>query len=412
MDDNIIKCPKCGHDNDSSSEECNNCGVTLSLVLGGNKKNKPQSQPKASESPEPEKIQNCPKCGHAVTGAAAECIKCGIIFSKYFRVQERMLKESQDDIEIPALEEAPKDDPEQKEKAEKDAAETERRKAAARKEKKARLKLEKEELLKKQQEENARAVALKNARDEKNTAAAPVEEPVEQDDTTGPDKAEKERLAQLEKEAESLRTQADALKKEKQEHEKAEIVRKAEQEQERQDVLQKAQETQARITALENETLALKKEKEALEAAETQRKEQDRQEADARMQAEKEEQEKAETLRKEREDTRKRTETILKSVVPKPTMKELLKKYEGEAIGINFDDPAEIRSARLAKVNEDHFSILVPENELVHSYPYSDIVSIVEGAEGVPIDASGETPTFPVVIRIFHLMVKKKWGFI
>ena len=130
------------------------------------------------------------------------------------------------------------------------------------------------------------------------------------------------------------------------------------------------------------------------------------------MQAEKEEQEKAETLRKEREDTRKRTETILKSVVPKPTMKELLKKYEGEAIGINFDDPAEIRSARLAKVNEDHFSILVPENELVHSYPYSDIISIVEGAEGVPIDASGETPTFPVVIRIFHLMVKKKWGFI
>ena len=84
----------------------------------------------------------------------------------------------------------------------------------------------------------------------------------------------------------------------------------------------------------------------------------------------------------------------------------------GDAVGINFDDPAEIKSARLAKVNEDHFSIMVPENELVHSYPYSHIISIVEGVEGVPIDASDETPTYPVVIRVYHLNVKKKWGFI
>ena len=159
-------------------------------------------------------------------------------------------------------------------------------------------------------------------------------------------------------------------------------------------------------------TETLKKEKEDLEAAEAQRKEQDQQEAEKRLQAEKEEQEKAEALEKERQDTQKRTATILQSVLPKPTMKELLKKYEGEAVGINFDDPAEIKSATLAKVNEDHFSIMVPENELVHSYPYNDIISIVEGAEGVPIDASGETPTFPVVIRVFHLNVKKKWGFI
>jgi len=163
---------------------------------------------------------------------------------------------------------------------------------------------------------------------------------------------------------------------------------------------------------LKSKTEALKKEKELLEKAEAQRIEQEKKENELRVQAEKEEQEKAEALQKEREDVQKRTQSILKSVPPKATMKELLKKYEGEAIGINYDDPAEIKSARLAKVNEDHFSILVMENELVHSYPYSDIVSIVEGEKGVPLDASGETPTYPVVIKVFHLMVKKKWGFI
>ena len=421
MDDNMIQCPKCGHDNDSSSEECDNCGVTLSLVLGDIQKNKPQPEPEVSQIPYPENLQECPKCGHAVADSAPECIKCGIIFSKYFKVQDRILRETLDGLERSALEETPEAEPQKEDDAEQEKTEAERLEAEVRDKEKARLEAER---LKAKQEEAAKAEAKKKEmtekeQAEKKKAETPTEKPAEKETVEASNKADLQRIAKLEKEAETLRLQAAALKNEKQEYEKAAIVRKEQQEKESQEVIQKAQEAQARITTLQEETQALKNETETLkkgkvdlEAADALRKEQDQQEAEKRLQAEKEEQEKTEALEKERQDTQKRTATILKSVLPKPTMKELLKKYEGETIGINFDDPAEIKSATLAKVNEDHFSIMVPENELVHSYPYSDIVSIVEGVEGVPIDVSGETPTFPVVIRVFHLMVKKKWGFI
>jgi hypothetical protein len=435
MDDNLIKCPKCGHDNDSSSEECDNCGVTLSLVLGDRLKRKPQPKPEIPQDPDPDNLKKCPKCGSAVAPSSTECIKCGIIFAKYFEVKERILRETLSDLDRSVLEETSEDEahPEttaEKEKvqAELEKAESERRKANE--EEKARQEAERAELLKKQQKEAAEAEARKKEKAEKEQAQKenqgkaekegiepPTEKQAEKEAAEAPGQADRQHIAKLQKEAETLRLQTAALKKEKQEYEKAEIVRKEQQEQERQEVLQKAQEAQTKIAALEEEAQALKKEtdalkkdKEDLESAKARREEQDRQEAEKRLQAEKEEQERAEALEKERQDAKQRIETILKSVLPKPTMKELLKKYEGEAVGINFDDPAEIKSARLAKVNEDHFSIMVPENELVHSYPYSDIVSVVEGVEGVPIDASGETPTFPVVIKVMHLMVKKKWG--
>ena len=453
MDDNMIKCPKCGHDNASSSEECDNCGVTLSLVLGDTKKAKPKPKPKPAPKPKPEpdpdpgNLKKCPKCGSDVPGSSPECIKCGIIFSKYFEVKERILRETLSDLDRSVLEETSdgeenKEAAAEKEKvqAELEKAEAERRKIEEQEnaedvrrkgeeEEKARREAEEAERLKKQQEEAAKAEALEKEKAEEEKAeeekaeeeekAPAVEKPAEKEPAGAADKANLQRIVQLEKETETLRLQTVALQKEKHDYEKAEIVRKEQEEQERQEVLQKAQEAQKKIAALEEETLSLKtetealrKDKEDLETEAARRKEQDEKEAEERRQAEKEEQEKAEALENERRDAQKRTETILKAVLPKPTMKELLKKYEGEAVGINFDDPAEIKSARLASVNEDHFSIMVPENELVHSYPYSHIVSIVEGAEGVPIDASGETPTYPVVIRVYHLNVKKKWGFI
>jgi len=458
MDDNMIKCPKCGHDNASSSVECDNCGVTLSLVLGDTKKAKPKPKPapppKPKPAPDPDlnNLKKCPKCGAGVAESSPECIKCGIIFSKYFEVKERILRETLSDLDRSVLEETSdgeenhetvaekekvqaeleKAEAERRKIEEQEKAEAERRKADE--ETKARQEAEEAKRLKKQQEEAAKAEVearekaeeaqaeqekAEKEKAEQEKKAPPAEQPAEKAPAEAVDKENLQRISQLEKETETLRLQTVALQKEKQDYEKAEIVRKEQQEQEQQEVLQKAQEAQEKISALEDEahtlkteTEALKTDKEDLEAEAAIRKEQDEKEAEQRQQAEKEEQEKADALEKERQDAQKRTQTILKTVLPKPTMKELLKKYEGEAVGINFDDPAEIKNARLASVNEDHFSIMVPENELVHSYPYSHIVSIVEGAEGVPIDASGETPTYPVVIRVYHLNVKKKWGFI
>ena len=186
-----------------------------------------------------------------------------------------------------------------------------------------------------------------------------------------------------------------------------ETLKKAEQE-----ALKKNEASQKQIEllsqetdALKLETESLKKQKEALEEAEAKRKE--AQEAERKA-----ENKKAEALRKEREDKQKRTDTILKTLVPKPNFEELLKKYEGEEIGINYDDPAEIKRAQLAKVNADHFSVLEMETELLYSYPFGNILSIVEAVDGVPVDISGETANYPIIVRVLHLMVKKKWSFI
>ena len=205
----------------------------------------------------------------------------------------------------------------------------------------------------------------------------------------------------LEKEIASLKMDAASLKMD------TETLKKAEQE-----ALKKNEATQKQIESLNQETdslrletESLKKQKEALEEAETKRIEE--QEAQRKT-----EEAIAEALRKEREDKQKRTDTILKTLVPKPNFEALLKKYEGEEIGINYDDPAEIKNAQLAKVNADHFSVLVMENELLYSYPFGNILSIVEAVDGVPVDSAGETANYPIVVRVLHLMVKKKWSFI
>ena len=85
MGDNSIQCPKCGHENNTSAIECDKCGVTLSLVLKKSAKSS-SSKPVNSEQAPAESASDlsvCPKCGHEVLPSSEECIKCGIIFSKY-----------------------------------------------------------------------------------------------------------------------------------------------------------------------------------------------------------------------------------------------------------------------------------------------------------------------------------------
>jgi ribosomal protein L40E len=392
MGDNSIQCPKCGYENETSAIECDKCGVTLSLVLKKSIKNgvnKPDDHPAAAQAAGSPNLSVCPKCGQDVLPSAAECIKCGIIFSKYFEVRERLQKEEQEKVEAAAI----------KLEQEKQEAEEIRKAEALKKEaeKKEKEEQKKAEALKKQQdkkerEEKEKAETLKKQQEEKNEEEQEKAEAVAK---------EKRTVEQLKKEIASLKSDAAALKMD------TETLKKAEQE-----ALIKNETSQKQIESLNRETDALrleteslKKEKDALEEADIKRKE--AQEAERKA-----EEEIAEELRKEREDKKKRTETILKTLLPKPNFEELLKKYEGEAIGINFDDPAEIKRAQLAKVNADHFSVLVMENELLYSYPFGSILSIVEAVDGVPVDVSGETANYPIVIRVLHLMVKRKWSFI
>ncbi|MBW2358075.1 MAG: hypothetical protein JRF21_05065, partial [Deltaproteobacteria bacterium] len=126
------------------------------------------------------------------------------------------------------------------------------------------------------------------------------------------------------------------------------------------------------------------------------------------LKKQKEEEEKAEALRKqkegeEREDRQKIEQNILKALKPKPKIKDLLKKYEGQAIGINYDNPTDIKGASLARVNDDHFSILIADDQLMYSFPLTSIISIIEGVDGVSTGISKNDTTFSVVIKVYHI---------
>jgi ribosomal protein L40E len=396
MAENKIECPRCGHINDPSAVECSKCGVTFSLFF--NKTKKPKPKPTAQKATPlktsvSENLTICPKCGHKVIPPAQECIKCGIIFQKYFEFQERKQKEEQEKAEAEERERLQRE----KEAAEQAEAEKKERELKE-KEAKEKAEAEKRERELKEKETKEKAEAEEREQELKKTQEKiELQKEIEQQD--------KETLAALQKEIE-------VLKKVKEENERQELLRKESEEKEKSEARQKEIELQQKFQALTQEAEALKSRNETLEKEEAERKAREEKEKEKAERKAREEKEKEKAIKKEREDQKKRMETILKTLVPQPSFMALLKKYEGEEIGINFDDPAEIKCARLAKVNEDHFSILNMETELLHSYSYNSIVSIVEAVAGVPVEASGQKSTFPMVVRVQHLMVKKKWSFI
>jgi hypothetical protein len=79
----------------------------------------------------------------------------------------------------------------------------------------------------------------------------------------------------------------------------------------------------------------------------------------------------------------------------------LLKKYEGQIVGINHDETGEMKGATLAQVGEDHFTVIVPENKLVYTFPLANILSIVEGLDGVETGDDEGKRTFPALIHVY-----------
>jgi len=176
------------------------------------------------------------------------------------------------------------------------------------------------------------------------------------------------------------------LRKQKEDEERAEALRKQEEEEERAEALRKQKEEEERAEAL-------RKQKEDEERAEALRKQ-------------KEDEERAEALRKQKEEEerelQKRIEDITNVLKPKPKIKDLLKKYEGQTIGINYDSPTEIKGANLVKVGDDLFSILILDDELMKSYPLKNIMSIIEGVNGVSAGNMEEKSPFSIIIQVYH----------
>jgi hypothetical protein len=85
----------------------------------------------------------------------------------------------------------------------------------------------------------------------------------------------------------------------------------------------------------------------------------------------------------------------------------LLKRYKGKAIGINYDNSAEIKAAELVDANEEFFSVLVKDKKLQYSYPLKTILTIVEGQEGVEAGEDNQKTKFDAVIKVYPLVLFK-----
>lgn len=83
----------------------------------------------------------------------------------------------------------------------------------------------------------------------------------------------------------------------------------------------------------------------------------------------------------------------------------LLKKYEGQVIGINYDNSADIKEAELVEANDEFFSVFVKDQELKYSHPLKTILTIIEGKDGVGTGTPDQKTKFNAVIKVYPLVL-------
>lgn len=86
-------------------------------------------------------------------------------------------------------------------------------------------------------------------------------------------------------------------------------------------------------------------------------------------------------------------------------MQTLLQKYKGRAVGINYDNSADIREAHLVEANAEYFSVFVKDKELHYTYPLKTILTVIEGKNGVEAGESGQKSKFTAVIKVYPLVL-------
>ncbi|MGD8670433.1 MAG: hypothetical protein PVF31_10130, partial [Desulfobacterales bacterium] len=186
--------------------------------------------------------------------------------------------------------------------------------------------------------------------------------------------------AEARKKEKAAQAKAAALKKKKLAQAKAEALKKQKAAQAKAEALKKKKAAQARAMALKKQkanwakTDALKKQKEAQAQAEASA-------ADVQVAA------------------------VGQSNHIK--LLELLKRYKGKAIGINYDNSAEIKEAELVEANEEFFSVMVKEKKVQYSYPLKTILTIVEGEQGVETETGEDhkKAKFDAVIKVYPLVL-------
>jgi hypothetical protein len=83
----------------------------------------------------------------------------------------------------------------------------------------------------------------------------------------------------------------------------------------------------------------------------------------------------------------------------------LLKKFEGQSVGINYDNSAEIREAELVHVNDEYFSVYAKDRKLRFNFPLRTLLSVVEGEDGVEAVVSGANVKMKAVLKVYPLLL-------
>jgi hypothetical protein len=97
--------------------------------------------------------------------------------------------------------------------------------------------------------------------------------------------------------------------------------------------------------------------------------------------------------------------TMTQSMEANTKMLGLLKKYEGQAIGINYDNSADIKEAELVEANDEFFSVFVKDQKLNYSHPLNTILTIIEGQEGVETGTAEPKTKFKAVVKVYPLVL-------
>jgi hypothetical protein len=96
---------------------------------------------------------------------------------------------------------------------------------------------------------------------------------------------------------------------------------------------------------------------------------------------------------------------IIQSMEANTKILGLLKKYQGQVIGINYGNSADIKEAELVEANDEFFSVFVKDQELNYSHPLKTILTIIEGKDGVGTGTPDQKTKFSAVIKVYPLVL-------
>ena len=84
-------------------------------------------------------------------------------------------------------------------------------------------------------------------------------------------------------------------------------------------------------------------------------------------------------------------------------MKQILKKYLNQTVGLNIEKPFRFDKVKIIAVKDDYFSVEDQEQKYIHHFAYRSIVQITEHQGGVDIGGFLSNQHFLVVIKVGHL---------